>query len=206
MHASTSLLLIRHGEVEERYHNTFGGRIDMGLSPRGHAQATALARYLERQPPDAVYASPMRRAQETLTPCAPHARRAPVTRAELREVDFGDWTGLRWEEVQARYGVSAFDWLQQIEQAAIPNGESGQRVRARVEPCLREILARHAHERVAIICHGGIVRTILSLLLDLPLAKMAGFEVDYASVTRVEYRPCKTEVTLLNYAPWRDVP
>ena len=35
----TRLLLLRHGEVEDRFHRVFGGRIDMDLSPRGHQQA-----------------------------------------------------------------------------------------------------------------------------------------------------------------------
>src|SRR5205814_10542582 len=41
----TTLWLIRHAEVEEAYHNVFGGRVDMGLSPSGHQQARGLAEY-----------------------------------------------------------------------------------------------------------------------------------------------------------------
>ena len=40
--AATKLFLIRHAEVEERYHKVFGGRIDMGLSRRGQEQAKQL--------------------------------------------------------------------------------------------------------------------------------------------------------------------
>ena len=37
MNSPTRLYLLRHGEVEARYHRIFGGRIDMELSPRGQA-------------------------------------------------------------------------------------------------------------------------------------------------------------------------
>ena len=67
-HPSTTFWLIRHGEIEKRYQNVFGGRIDMKLSPRGHRQAAALARFLHGQRFDAVYVSPMRRVQQTLAP------------------------------------------------------------------------------------------------------------------------------------------
>src|SRR4030095_12528165 len=113
------LLLLRHGEVEERYHRIFGGRIDMDLSPQGHAQAEVLARYLRQRPVDAIYASPMRRAQQTLAPLATHCPRPLVVLQEFREVDFGDWTGLSWEQVHARFGVRAFDWLQPPSAAAL---------------------------------------------------------------------------------------
>ena len=43
MESPTRLYLIRHGEVEERYHRVFGGRIDMDLSPLGSEQAAAVA-------------------------------------------------------------------------------------------------------------------------------------------------------------------
>src|SRR5579862_2981675 len=66
----TQLAFIRHGEVEKAYLRVFGGRIDMNLSPRGHEQAAALAKWLERQHIDAVYASPMKRVQQTLAPFA----------------------------------------------------------------------------------------------------------------------------------------
>lgn len=202
----TRLFLLRHGEVEERYHRVFGGRIDMELSPRGHEQAKALAEFLRRRPIDVIYASPMRRAQQTLAPLAGHCSRPAVTRPEFREVDFGDWTGLTWEQVRSRYQASAFDWLDKIEHAQIENAETGQTFRARVEPALRQIVRDHAGQSVAIVCHGGVIRMMLSILLDWPLPRMASFEIDYASLTQVEHHTHKTEVTLLNFAPWRDLP
>jgi broad specificity phosphatase PhoE len=201
----TRFVLVRHGEVAEPYQRAFGGRIDMELSPRGHDQAAVLGRYLRHRPIDAIYASPMRRAQLTLAPFADHCPGPPIIRPGLREVDFGDWTGLTWEQVHARYHVSAFRWLEMLEAAAIANAESGAAWRARTEPCVREILDAHPGKTVAVVCHGGVIRMLLSILLELPLPKMASFEIDYASVTRVERHVHKTEVTLLNFAPWRDL-
>ena len=199
------LLLLRHGEVEERYHRIFGGRIDMELSRRGHEQARALARYVRQRPVEAIYASPMRRAQQTLAPLVSHCPKPPIAEKDFREVDFGDWTGLSWEQVHARFGVRAFDWLQQLEAAIIPNAESARCFRARIEPPLRNILDAHAGETVGIVCHGGVIRMMLSILLNVPFPLMASFEIDYASLTRVDVHASKTEVMLLNFTPWRDL-
>jgi broad specificity phosphatase PhoE len=199
----TRFVLIRHGEVAEPYQRVFGGRIDMDLSPRGHDQAAVLAKYLRRRPIDALYASPMRRAQLTLAPFADHCPRPAVIRPGLREVDFGDWTGLTWEQVHARHTVSAFRWLEMIEAAAIPNAESGASWRARTEPCVREMLDAHPGQTVAVVCHGGVIRMMVALLLELPLSAMAKFDFEYASLTRIDVHPHKTRVKLLNFVPWR---
>lgn len=203
MVATTRLLLLRHGEVEERYQRVFGGRIDMELSPRGREQAEALGAYLRGQIVHAVYASPMRRAQQTLAPVAAALEVTPRTRPELREVDFGAWTGLSWQGVQDQFGVHAFDWLKEIERDAVPGGEGDRQFRARVEPLLREILDRHAGECVVIVCHGGVIRMLLSILLELPLQRTSAFEIDYASLTAVDWQPGRVEIQVLNLTPWR---
>jgi broad specificity phosphatase PhoE len=197
----THLVLVRHGEVEAAYQRVFGGRIDMNLSPAGQAQAGKLADWLARQPLDAIYASPMKRVQQTIAPLT--ARGAvPIVVDGFREIDFGDWTGLTWEAVAQKYGVHAFQWLDRLERGLIPNAEKAGVYRQRIEKPLREILQKHSARNVAIACHGGVIRAILAILLDLPLTKMAGFEIDYASVTVVALLPHKTEVQFLNFTPW----
>ena len=202
----TRLVLVRHGEVEERYHRIFGGRIDMNLSPLGHRQAERTATWLDATPLDAIYVSPQKRAQQTVAPLVARRAVTAITQPEFREVDFGDWTGLTWEEVFHRHQVHAFDWLEAIERGTIAQAENGDALRERIGPGLRQIVHDHAGHTVAIVCHGGVIRVMISLLLKLPLPVMGSFEIDYASVSRVECHVHKPEVTLLNFAPWRDCP
>jgi broad specificity phosphatase PhoE len=203
--STTRLLLIRHAEVEARYQGVFGGRIDMELSPRGHQQAAALAKYLHLRPLSAIYASPMKRVQQTLAPLLVNGAPKPVIMPDLREADFGDWTGLAWEEVHAKFGVSAFSWLEQLECDGIANAECAETLQARVEPCLQQILADHCGQQVAIACHGGIIRVLLGILLCWPLSRMGAFEIEYASLTQVLVKPSKTELQLVNFTPWREI-
>ena len=203
----TRLILVRHAEVEEKYHRIFGGRIDMNLSARGHEQALALAGYLRRKPVEAVYTSPMKRVQQTLAPYVLGGSPPLHMLADLREVDFGDWTGHNWEAIQSHFGLNAYDWLELLQEGRIPNAEPAQAYRARVEACVRQIVGNHPGQLVAVFCHGGIVRMLLSIVLNLPLPTFAHFDVDYASLTEVVlHSHKKPEVALLNFAPWRDLP
>jgi broad specificity phosphatase PhoE len=206
MDTPTRLFLIRHAEVEERYHRVFGGRIDMALSPRGHEQAARLATYLRRFRLEAVYASPMRRVQETLAALLAHRTLSAQVMDGLKEVDFGVWTGLRWEEIQERFNLSAFDWLEHLSAGTIPQAETGEQLRTRIGRCLQDILQRHPGQAVAVVCHGGVIRVILAMLLDLPLARMAGLDIEYASLTLVHHQLRRSETHLLNFTPWRDLP
>lgn len=202
----TRLYLIRHGEVEKSYHKVFGGRIDMELSPLGHEQVHSIARFLRAAPPDVLYASPMRRVQQTLAPLAEETGLKPILIEGLREVDFGAWTGLSWDEVLKRHGVSAYTWLNQLDDGAIERAETTREFRERVELSLDRILAEAPGKTVAIICHGGVIRMLLAILFDLPFRRTSMFEIEYASVTKVHYRPSKREIEFLNLTPWRDYP
>lgn len=180
----------------------------MELSPLGHDQAVAVADWLEDTRLDAVYASPMIRVKQTMAPLLKRRQMEPVIIPSLREVDFGDWTGYRWEGVQEQFGVSAFDWLEIMDKGEIPNGESAGSLKNRVLPSLEKILQDSPHKQVAVFCHGGIIRVILGLLLDLPLTRMAHFNIEYGSVTVVEIQPEKkhaVEIELLNLIPLREL-
>jgi broad specificity phosphatase PhoE len=201
----TRLLLIRHAEVEPLYQGVFGGRIDMNLSERGHKQAKLLAKFLRGKKFDAIYASPMKRVQQTF---APSARNHPVKQVilpGLREIDFGDWTGHGWDAVREKFGIKPYEWLDKIELGVVPNGESTVHFRKRVEPCLRRAIRENRGKTVAIFCHGGVIRMMLAILLELPLPKTGAFDVEYTSVTQVALHPHMNEIELLNFTPWRDV-
>jgi broad specificity phosphatase PhoE len=206
MNTITRLVLIRHGEVEARYQRVFGGRIDMDLSERGHEQARRVAEHLRTTHFDAVYASPMRRAQQTVAALAATNGYAPVVVDELREVDFGAWTGLTWDEVHARFGVSAFDWLAELSRNGIAGAEPAADFCDRAARVLQRVVPAHRGQTVALVCHGGVIRMLLSQLLTLPLPAMAHFEVDYASISLVWCRPHRAELKLLNHTPWTHQP
>jgi len=202
----TRLYLVRHGEVEARYQRVFGGRIDMELSPRGREQAEALAAFLATTPLDRIYASPMKRVQQTLAPLINAHRPPPAVLEGLREVDFGAWTGLSWDQVRERFGVSAWDWLHLLEAGGIVQAEPVADFNRRVRACLDQVLAEGPGQNVAVVCHGGVIRMLLAHLLELPLPRTSAFEIDYAGVTILDWRPARVEIQLLNFTPWRPLP
>ncbi|MBT7910459.1 MAG: histidine phosphatase family protein, partial [Verrucomicrobia bacterium] len=83
----TRLHLVRHGEVDEAYHQVFGGSIDMELSLLGHEQAKSLAKFLNGRNFDRIYRSPMIRVRQTAKPLLDALEREAEVIDDLREVD-----------------------------------------------------------------------------------------------------------------------
>jgi broad specificity phosphatase PhoE len=138
-----------------------------------------------------------------LAPFERPGRPAPVILPGLREVDFGDWTGLSWQAVQEKYGVSPYAWLDLLTTGTMPKAETAAQWRQRVAPCLEQILRQHPGQKVAVFCHGGVIRLLLAILLDLPLPSLVRFAVDYASVTQVHCNERGASLQLLNFTPWK---
>ena len=79
------IILLRHGEPDWLPEGGLSVD-DAGLTARGRAQAEAAARMLGSQRIDALYVSPLRRAQETAAPLAKACGLTLVTVDALAEI------------------------------------------------------------------------------------------------------------------------
>ena len=139
-----SILLIRHEEPELR--GCFIGRMDPPLTAAGRRSAAAKLAGLDVK---AIYVSPLRRAIETAE--AIRCGVAPVVIEDLAEIDFGDWEGLTWQEIERRWPDAACrkveDWLGHTP----PGGECWSDFDARVGRALERVLA--GPKPAAVVAH-----------------------------------------------------
>lgn len=201
----TTLYLMRHGEVDEAYHRIFGGTIDMELSATGRHQARVLAEYVDRHRFDRIYCSPMKRARATADPIEERQGMKAEIVTDLREIDFGEWTGKTWMRVAEEYQIDVFGWLDELDAGRVKGAESGPAFRDRTKAAVQQIIADNPGKKVAVVCHGGVVRAILSALLEIPLPFFGRVDIEYASLSVVEVSSCKHEADLINLVPWRDL-
>ena len=198
----TRLHLVRHGEVDEAYHEVFGGQIDMELSPNGQEQAKRLAKFLADRHFDRIYRSPMVRVRQTAEPLLDALGQEAEVIDDLREVDFGVWTGYKWQEIRGKFDADAEDWLLHLENNDIAEAESMDGYRSRIQGSLERMMEEGAGQDLLVLCHGGVIRMLLSLLFEESFSKMDRYEVDFASLTVIEHRTSRVEIKLHNFAPW----
>jgi probable phosphoglycerate mutase len=173
------LLLIRHGLPVRR--ELEAGIADPELSAAGHAQAEHLADYLESEPLDAVYASPLQRAVQT---AAPLAKRRGL---ELGIIDgVAEWDRNSSEYVPAEELKAAGDprYFQLMRGEWTSEDETPGEFHDRVVAAIDALIDAHSGERIAVSCHGGVINAYLSHILGLPVGP-GFFYPRYTSIHRV---------------------
>lgn len=155
----------------------------MALSSEGLEQAEIVADLLSVEPLAAVYSSPRERAYYTARAIAEaHELKAQIADG-LDEVDFGDWTGMRFDELEGDPVWS--EWNEARGSARPPNGESMDEAVDRAARALEAIAADHEGATIACVSHCDIIRGLIAYYLGLPLDNMLRFDTDPASVSRL---------------------
>jgi broad specificity phosphatase PhoE len=162
MEAVSRAVFIRHAETGMA--GRYCGHSDPDLSAQGRAQVTELVRQLSTEPFDAIYTSDLRRASSTAQAIAA-ARNIPwVLRPALREIHFGDWESMSWEEIEQLDPDYARKWLAAYPDLPAPRGESFQAFEARILEEVHHLLGCN-YGSIAVVTHGGVLRVVLRRLL-----------------------------------------
>jgi alpha-ribazole phosphatase len=152
------IIFIRHAETEMA--GRFCGHSDPELNAQGRTQLTSLAHQLSAEPIDTVYSSDLRRASATAHAIAAVREIPQVVRPALREIDFGQWEGLSWEQIEQMDPEYARTWVARYPHLPAPSGETFHAFETRV---LREVnhLLDANRGPIAVVTHGGVLRAVL---------------------------------------------
>ncbi len=194
----TRLYLMRHGQVADGHTHRYHGHTDVGLSETGLRQFERLAAQLRKVPLAAVYCSDLSRTQIGARLIAAGRGLAPQPCPEFRELGFGVWEGLTFQEIAQRYPRELEARFQDLANFRIPGGESLADVHARVIPKLRELLTQHRGEAIALVAHAGVNRVILTEALHLSFSHIFRLDQQYGCLNIIDYFPDFSLVRLLN--------
>lgn len=195
----TILHLLRHGE-HMLVGRVLAGRMPgVGLSPRGRAQAEAVADRLADAGVGVIYSSPLQRTRETADIVA--ARLAVPSHAldDVIELDFGEWTGMTFDAVRNDPRWQA--WREARGIAGVPGGETMRQVQHRVVNALVGVEARHRGETVLVVSHGDVIRAALLFALGMPLDFYWRLEIGIASLSTIRIDDAAIRVLRVNEEP-----
>ena len=177
------VLLVRHGESVWNLEGRFQGQKDSPLSPRGVAQAQALATRLRTEPIDAIFSSPLSRAAATARCCAEALKLQVALDERLLEISHGTWEGRLRADVAAQDGDLLQLWQAQPERVRFPQGETLADVDSRLNNFWRALAASH-HRAVLLLTHDVVVRLAVLAAQQRPLAEFHQVEIDNAALNR----------------------
>lgn len=184
---ATDVLLIRHGQsagmTASSYRRTETGQADPELSDKGHRQAAAMAERMSRAGIQALYVSTLIRTQQTAAPLASFTGLTPVIVPELREIELGDWEGGEFRRRLEQQDPMILTLMREGSWDYVPGGEGDEAFTARVRAGLKLVVDAHPGERIAVVCHGGVIGAAIALATG--CSPMAFMHVDNCSVSQL---------------------
>jgi len=197
---ATRIILVRHGRAALEP-GRICGRLDPPLSAAGRSEVALVARWLSKVGFGSVYSSPARRAQETARLIVAQRGLAICMLPELREVDFGAFEGLTWDEALGFDPGTCATWISRPQQVVFPGGESLADVQARVRMALNTVRERHAEQSVLVVAHAGPNRTILGDALGLPAQAVFALPQHTAAVNVLDWVGPRLVTRMVNRTP-----
>ncbi|KAM7263445.1 hypothetical protein ACFE04_001128 [Oxalis oulophora] len=157
------IIVVRHGETEWNADGRLQGHLDVMLNDVGRQQAVLVAERLSREPRiSAVYSSDLKRASETAETIATRCGVQEVVRdPDLRERHLGELQGLVYKEASVSNPKACQAVSSHRTDKEIPGGgESIDQLFHRCSSAMERISQKHKGERVVVVTHGGVVRSL----------------------------------------------
>ena len=186
------IYLIRHGRQSSKLCN-----VNVDLSEEGFRQAALVGERLFPEKIQAVYSSDLIRAVQTAQAANLYWNVEHMVRPDLREISFGDLEGMSDGEIAVKYRDFKLQMEKMEEDLPYPGGECAADVVHRALPVFEE-LVNSGYERVAVVTHGGVIRSMAAYYLGLDLAKwrILGKSLENCSITEFSWEDSQKRFTL----------
>jgi 2,3-bisphosphoglycerate-dependent phosphoglycerate mutase len=184
----TDLILVRHGQTDGNVARRWQGWTDHPLNALGQRQAAQVAARLaaQKDPIQALYSSPLRRAYETARPISEALALPARLVSDLKEFHFGQIEGLTTTEFRETFPEAYAQFLNKADLSfRYPGGESRDEFFHRVGMAAESIVACHPGQTVAVVSHGGVIRALLAHFFPEQEELWQTFSAEHCSLTRL---------------------
>ena len=199
MSSRKTVIFLRHGETElNRDGDRFCGLLDPPLSVTGKKEAARAARVLSElgSSVDQAWTSPLERARQTAEMLDLSVTWEVVE--DIRELSFGKWEGLTKMDASKLTPALFAAWEKDAYSNTPPDGESGQRVRARVARLVERIHEIEA-KTLLLVSHRTFLRFFVGLLLHVePNAIRNVLDIQTGKIGILELNGCTGTLKAFN--------
>jgi len=202
------LILVRHGATDWNQQRRVQGLSNLGLNETGKRQAEALAQALKDERVDAIYASPLRRAQETAHAIGRFHQVEVVPLDGLKELDVGEVDGMTYEDMRIHHSEFFTKWMADFTAVRLPGGGTVPELRDQCCAAVKDILEKQrtvAGEKcgdedkvVVAVTHFFPIMCIICDTLGLALTYFRRFRLDVASMCTLDFNPERTVLVSFN--------
>jgi len=153
------------------------GQTDVPLCPSFEKEAEKIMEQINSGF-DVVYSSPLSRCMHLAQKISTLVK----TDSRLIELNFGDWEGKYWNDIDQT--PEAKMWFADYVNTPAPNGESFADMIKRCRAFLEEIMTSN-YNHICIVSHGGIIRAIKSIIENTPPGKAFDIQIGYGEMIQL---------------------
>lgn len=179
--------LLRHGKTTAG--SAYIGSTDVELTALGWEQMqSSVEQYLMANSPwDCILTSPLQRCSKFAQALADQLSIPLVVKDPLREYHFGDWENKTALQVMDQYpNMLELFWSDPLHNPP-HNGETLSQFSERIDAVLAEVKLSASYKKPLLICHGGVMRYLLSQEQKLPISSMLDFPVDHGQLMSISH-------------------
>lgn len=192
----TKIILLRHGKVDGP--SALYGKTDITVSAQVNNDIVKqLNNYQEiaPQPFTKVVSSPLKRCLFTAEKFAEQHGIPLEKNKHFQEMDFGLVDGITFDDIKtSEYNEQIWKQLEDFwnnpKDNTLPEAETLIHFYNRVESAWIDLLEANKNETILLVCHGGVIRMILSYLLQMDWGNKALYDklsISNASATLVKH-------------------
>ena|SRR5436190_11548596 len=195
----TTFYLIRHGSNDFYSHTLVGRKPGIHLNEAGRRESKRLAERMAGLKIEKIFSSPLERCRETAEPIAKELGVSIAFSDALLEVDFGDWTGQAFAELDADKRWKQWNAFRSCARA--PNGEAMLEVQSRITNFIMDAHSKLPHGTLALVSHADPLRAAIGYFLGASLDFIRRIELSPASLTILEISDWDAQIRCLNLQP-----
>ena len=210
----TRVIFVRHGRSTYNDQGRYQGSSDQAvLTVNGRRTAQLVGQALQSEKIHAIYASPLKRVQQTVDAIVDQFSTDAVTiqrRDDLREIDLPAWEGLPYQVVRTLQVDDYRCWIERPHEFQMMRRESsatevdsarnGTAVTAelffpvcdlydRAQRFWQTVLPQHTGQTLLVVSHGGTIHALISTALGLKPEQHHCLQQSNCGVSILEFSP-----------------
>jgi broad specificity phosphatase PhoE len=191
-----TFFLVRHASHDALGHVLCGRMPGVSLNSNGRKQAQQLGNRLSCERIEFVHSSPSERARETADAISRGTGVPLEITAALDEIDFGEWTGRTFQEINDDPNWQRWNTARAVAQT--PGGETMLQVQQRAIGHVDRLRTAHPDARAVLVSHCDVLRAIVLHCLGMSLDHFDRIEIGPASISCVVVEEWGAKVLALN--------
>ncbi len=113
----------------------------------------------------------------------------------------GLWSGLTYEQIEAKFPEMLEEYHQNSATFAPPGGETTLEVNSRVKEVLNEIIEKNTGNRIIIVTHAEVIQAAIQAALDIPPENQFKVYIPAGSATQISYFKNWASLVYSGYLP-----